>query len=90
VVEHPRVADVIEAATDVALKNPLRTALASQHEEALVDSVGGRAFRSKTIGVGSAVVSAIGSSASRYNACMARSFIVGIPSGLNFPLVFGI
>jgi len=30
------------------------------------------------------------SSASRYNACMARSFIVGIPSGLSFPLDFGI
>ena len=32
----------------------------------------------------------MGSSASRYNACMARSFIVGMPSGLCFPLAFGI
>ena len=24
----------------------------------------------------------------RYNACIARSFIVGIPNGLNFPLLF--
>ena len=33
----------------------------------------------------SAKVSANGSNASRYNACMARSRIVGMPSGLSFP-----
>ena len=38
----------------------------------------------------SPVVSAIGSSAIKYNACIARSFIVGIPSGRNFRSSFDI
>src|SRR5713101_6794097 len=39
---------------------------------------------------GSARVSAMGSRACRYSACIALSFIVGIPSGRFFPLGFGI
>ncbi len=38
---------------------------------------------------GSASVSAMGSRACRYNACMALSCIVGIPRGRFFPLGFG-
>src|SRR5713101_7853625 len=39
---------------------------------------------------GSAVVSAMGSRACTYSACMALSFIVGIPKGRFFPFGFGI
>jgi hypothetical protein len=49
--EHPRVTDVVKTATDIAFKYPLWADLASQHTEALLDGVGSRAFRSKTIGV---------------------------------------
>src|ERR1035441_7409763 len=52
-------------------------------------SAGERAFR-KPWELGSAQVSATGSRAIRYNACMALSFITGIESGLNLPLDFGI
>ena len=38
----------------------------------------------------SAVVSETGSKASRWSACIARSFMVGIPSGRILPLLFGI
>src|SRR6266568_3259414 len=38
---------------------------------------------------GSAVVAALGSRACRYHACMALSFIVGMPKGRFFPLDFG-
>src|SRR5471030_680540 len=36
----------------------------------------------------SAVVSAMGSNANRYKACMARHFITGMPSGLVLPFFF--
>ena len=39
VVEHPCVADVVEAATDVALKNPLCTAPVGKRTEALLDGI---------------------------------------------------
>lgn len=57
-VEYPLVADVVETVTDVALQNPLCTGLLGQHTMALINGVGGRAFRTKTIGVGIAVVCA--------------------------------
>jgi len=41
VVEHPCVADVVEAATDVALKNPLCTVPIGKRTEALLDGIGG-------------------------------------------------
>src|SRR5664279_4965520 len=37
----------------------------------------------------SALVSEMGSRAKRCNACIALSFIVGIPNGRTFPLLFG-
>jgi hypothetical protein len=36
----------------IAFKYPPRTDLSSQHSEALLDGIGGRAFRSKAIEVG--------------------------------------
>src|SRR5277367_3100013 len=61
-------------------QDPLCAGLMGQHDEALTDGVGGRAFRTKAIGVWVGCrLRETGSSASRYNACMARHFITGIP-----------
>ena len=42
---------VVETATDIAFKYPLWTDLSGQYREALLDGIGSRTFRSKTIGV---------------------------------------
>jgi len=87
--EQPFVTDVVKTSANVALQHPRRTVLAGQHEEALPDGVSRASARTKAVGVFVRVVSATGDNASRCNACMARSRIVGIPSGLNLPLAFG-
>jgi hypothetical protein len=89
VIEHPSVADVVEAATDVTLQHPLGAVSHAHNIEALLDSVSGRAFRSKTIGVKIGCCLRDGEQRQQVNACIARSFIVGIPSGFSFPLAFG-
>jgi len=48
---HPVVADVIKAAFDVAFQHPRRRTTLGQRFEALLNGVGGRAFRSEAIGV---------------------------------------
>jgi hypothetical protein len=79
-VEHPFVADVVEAAFDVAFQHPLRRTAPAQCIEALLERVGSGAFRSEAIGVGIGGGLRDGFHASKYNACMARSFIVGMPA----------
>lgn len=55
----------------------------AQDVEALLDGVRRRPFRSP-------IVSAIGLSASKYRACIARQDMAGIPKGLSRPLLLGI
>ena len=57
--------------------------LAAQHTEAVIDGVGGRAFRSK------ARVEIAGGLGKQRQHKVPVSFIVGIPSGLSLPFVFG-
>ena len=48
---HPVVTDVIKATFDVAFQHPRRRTTLGQCFEALLNGVGGRAFRSEAIGV---------------------------------------
>ncbi len=50
--EHPFVADVVEAAFDVAFQHPLWRASPAQYVKALLERIGSGAFRSEAIGVG--------------------------------------
>src|ERR1035438_9573426 len=50
--EHPFMADVVEAAFDVAFQHPLRRASPAQCVETLLECVGSGAFRAEAVGVG--------------------------------------
>src|SRR5207245_9949110 len=70
--QQPWVADCVKSGFDVPFQYPLRSSATREHRRALL-----RSFRNPCE-FGSASVSAMGSRACRYNACMALSCIVGI------------
>ena len=50
--EHPIMADVVEAAFDVAFQHPLRRTAPAQRVKTLLERVGSGAFRSEAVGIG--------------------------------------
>jgi hypothetical protein len=83
------VANPVETAFDIAFQNPQRVR-ALQCTKALSDRIGAGPLLTEPIRVFISGGFRAGSSASKYKACIARSFMVGIPSGrIVLPSDFG-
>ena len=89
VAQQPWVADFVKAGFDVSFQYPLRSGAIREHRCALFHCVGAAPFLPKPIRVWVGECFRNGVQSLQIQACMALSFIVGIPRGRFFPLGFG-
>ncbi len=82
--------DIIKTTFDISLIDPRGRFLLGKNRETLSNGIRCGTETSKAVRIGSANVSDTGSRVSSNKACIALSFMVGIPNGRFFPLLLGI